>query len=192
MTTLAIIDIPNIDMSLSTLLGRKPRRCDRPDWAEVRRWLTHRSGSGAVEAVAFTNVSVPACASQQRWLHLLRTQGYAVFAKPRISGSDVDDDMLHHLHSRVAEGDVGEVLVFSHDAANFAQPIQDLVRSSPGPSFAVVGFQELAGHLAEMPAVAFIDFESISGAFSRELPRTPLLDLPEEGQWFEPLLRVAA
>src|SRR4051812_43504959 len=120
-------------------------------------------------------------------LHHLRTAGYRVFARPRISGSDIDRDMLTHLARREDEGALDRVVVFSHDGRNFLEPLVKLATTGPGVEVTVVGFEEFAHSLASAPELEFVDIEDIAGAFARPLPRTRLADLPDAGGWLEPL-----
>ena len=187
---LALIDIPNIDRTLSEVLGHKPGREDRPDWAHIRQWLQDEA-DGDVEACAFANVSDPPAAAQARWLHHLRLDGYRVFARPRIAGSDIDQDMLDHLALRASAGQVNRVTVFSHDGRNFRAPLAALADQDESLEVTVVGFDEYTGWLLDVPELRFVDIEDIPGAFARRLPRTRLENLPATGAWLEPLPRAA-
>jgi uncharacterized protein len=187
MTCIAICDMPNLDMTLADILGRKPTRADRPDWPSLYRWLETRSHTGRVEACAFTNVNQESCGSQAHWLHYLRAQGFWVFAKPKQGDSDIDTPMLEHIERRRSGGGLAQVVVVSHDSRNFFEPLQNLVALPDGPDVTVVAFREFAGALATSPELEFVDLESIPGLFSKPLPRTDLGGLPEEGSWLAPL-----
>jgi uncharacterized protein len=124
------------------------------------------------------------------WVLWLLEEGFRVFAKPKQGESDVDDDMLAHLHRRQDEGGLDAVYVGSNDARNFLEPLE--VMAEEGIEAIALGFAEYAGQLNQSHLVRFVDLEAIPGLFAAPLPRLNLELLPPEGQWFEPVGRLGS
>ena len=183
---LLVWDAPNMDMTLSTVLGGRPTPDTRPSLLAMGRWLTDRAGADDAEAAVFTNIVPEAVARVLPWVTAVRSAGFALFAKPKIEADDdIDDDLAAHVRSALATGDVAEVIMASHDAAAFEGLLADL--AATGVQATVLGFMEFAAFALRTPAIEFIDIESIPGVFAKPLPRTNLYALPREGAWFEPL-----
>ena len=175
-------DAPNIDMTLSQLLGRRPGSGDRPDMRAVLRWLADRRQPGdRLEATVFVNVPPDRPHALQGWVVFLQSIGFRVFAKPKTEGSDIDEAMVDYIQGAAAEAT--QIVVASNDARRFLEPIGAIAASIP---VAVLGFVEFAGELAEAEAWEFIDLEEIPDVIRVALPRTRLDGLPIEGGWFEP------
>jgi hypothetical protein len=119
------------------------------------------------------------------WVVSLRHMGYSVFAKPkRTRADDVDGDIARHIERRFAQGSLVELIVASHDASAFAEPLRRYAKA--GVSVLVLGYREKDTFAASSPDIIFWDMEDVPGAFERPLPRTNLFDLPTAGRWFEP------
>ena len=184
--TLLVWDAPNIDMSLGSLLGTRPSTTTRPRFDAVGRWLLGEAGpEGVAEATVFTNV-VPGSTDPVRpWVEALRNFGFAVFAKPKVDDSDVDDDMLAHIELRRREGGLAHVVVASGDGRAFREPLESLV--GQGITVTVIGFREYASFAVASEIVDFRDLEEIEGVFREPLPRVSLDHLPTGGAWLQPL-----
>ncbi|MGL5828689.1 MAG: NYN domain-containing protein, partial [Angustibacter sp.] len=90
---LLVWDAPNIDMTLSTVIGAKPSPSSRPRFDAISRWFVSGAGDRDVEGAVFANVPPQAAATMRGWIEALRSFGYSVFAKPKINpDDDVDDD----------------------------------------------------------------------------------------------------
>jgi uncharacterized protein len=174
-------DAPNIDMTLTQLLGHKPGPGDRPDMRAVLRWLVdQRAPDDDIEAAVFVNVATQRPRAIQGWISFLQNIGYHVFAKPKAGDSDIDEAMVSYL--RGAVGDGARVFVASNDARRFVEPIREIARSV---AVTVLGFVETAGELAEAEGWEFVDLQDIPDVISAALHRTRLDTLPAEGGWFE-------
>ncbi|MBW3662023.1 MAG: NYN domain-containing protein [Actinobacteria bacterium] len=184
MRHLLLWDAPNIDMTVANIIDGKPTSKERPDLHVLGKWLVDRAAGGDVEACVFINVAPHVAGPLRGWVLWLLEQGYRVFARPKVGDSDVDEDMLAHIHARAADGDLGAVYVGSNDARNFLQPLETLA----GDEVAVhaLGFTEYAGGLSTSDLITFVDLEDIPGLFEQALPRINLEVLPDEGRWFEP------
>jgi uncharacterized protein len=69
-------DAPNIDMTLTQLLGHKPGPGDRPDMRAVLRWLVdQRAPDDDVEAAVFVNVAAQRPRGIQGWISFLQNIG---------------------------------------------------------------------------------------------------------------------
>ncbi|WP_432495473.1 NYN domain-containing protein [Kineococcus gypseus] len=182
---LLVWDAPNIDMTLSAILGSRPASSDRPRFDAIARWFLAEAGDHEVEGCVFTNVQPAAAVSLRGWIEALRSFGYAVFARPKLQPEDdVDDAMLHHIAERAATYRLRRLVVASGDGRNFLAPLEELRRA--GVRCVVLSFAEVAGYAQESPHIEFVDLEDVPGAFQVSLGRTRLTALPPEGGWFRP------
>ncbi len=187
---LLIWDAPNIDMTLSTVIGARPTAASRPRFDAIAAWFVEAAGdpdapdAPEVEACVFANIP-PAVGSLQRWVEALRGFGYAVFARPKTQpDDDIDQAMLDHIAVREHSHRLRRLIVFSGDGRNFAEPLEDLARR--GTSVVVVAFSEVAGYAISSELLEFIDIEDVPGAFSAPLDRVRLDALPPDGAWLRP------
>jgi uncharacterized protein len=187
---LLIWDAPNIDMTLSTVIGARPTAETRPRFDAIAAWFVEGAGDpGApdapdVEACVFANIP-PVAGSLQRWVEALRNFGYAVFARPKTQpDDDIDQAMLDHIDVRAHSHRLRRLVVFSGDGRNFADPLEDLVRQ--GTEVVVVAFSEVAGYAISSDLLQFIDIEDVPGAFAAPLDRVRLDALPPDGAWLRP------
>jgi uncharacterized protein len=187
---LLIWDAPNIDMTLSTVIGARPTAASRPRFDAIAAWFVQGAGDpgapGApdVEACVFANIP-PVPGTLQRWVEALRGFGFAVFARPKTQpDDDIDQDMLDHIAVRAHSHRLRRLVVFSGDGRNFAEPLEDLVRA--GTSVVVVAFSEVAGYAISSDLLEFIDIEDVPGAFVEPLDRVRLDALPPDGAWLRP------
>jgi uncharacterized protein len=187
---LLIWDAPNIDMTLSTVIGQRPTAETRPRFDAIAAWFVQGAGDPAapdapdVEACVFANIP-PVVGSLQRWVEALRSFGYAVFARPKAQpNDDIDQDMLDHIDVRAHSHRLRRLVVFSGDGRNFAEPMEELVRA--GTHVTVVAFSEVAGYAISSDLLEFIDIEDVPGAFAAPLDRVRLDALPPDGAWLRP------
>lgn len=189
---LLIWDAPNIDMTLSTVIGARPTKDSRPRFDAIAAWFVEGAGgigeptadAPEVEACVFANIP-PVVGSLQRWVEALRGFGYAVFARPKSApDDDIDQDMLDHIAVREHSHRLRRLIVFSGDGRNFAEPLEDLARR--GTQVVVVAFSEVAGYAIGSDVLEFIDIEDVPGAFTEPLDRVRLDALPPDGAWLRP------
>jgi len=186
---LLVWDAPNIDMTLSNVIGGRPTPASRPRFDAVARWLLAGAVEDGrpveVEGCVFANVP-PGSATQMRgWIEAIRSFGYAVFARPKLGPEDdIDADMLVHIERRVADHRLRRLVVASGDGRNFLEPLERLGRA--GVEVIVLSFAEVAGYAQESELLHFIDLEDVPGAFTSPLPRVRLDNLPEGGAWLPP------
>ncbi|WP_432496551.1 NYN domain-containing protein [Kineococcus auxinigenes] len=182
---LLVWDAPNVDMTLSAILGSRPASSDRPRFDAIARWFLAGAGEHEVEGCVFTNVQPTAAVSLRGWIEALRSFGYAVFARPKLHPEDdVDDAMLEHIAERAATHRLRRLVVASGDGRNFLGPLEELHRA--GVRCVVLSFAEVAGYAQESPHIEFVDLEDVPGAFQVSLGRTRLSALPPGGGWFRP------
>lgn len=182
---LLIWDAPNIDMTLSTVIGAKPSPASRPRFDAVARWLVKAAEDREVEGTVFANVPPAAAATMRGWIEAIRSFGYAVFAKPKIhADDDVDLDMLAHINDRATTHKLTRLVVASGDGRNFLAPLEDLAKA--GVDVTVLSFSEVAGYALESDLLTFVDLEDVPGAFTAPLDRTRLDSLPPQGAWLRP------
>jgi uncharacterized protein len=191
---LLIWDAPNIDMTLSTVIGARPTAETRPRFDAIAAWFVESAGGEGggvtaaeapeVEACVFANIP-PVVGSLQRWVEALRGFGFAVFARPKSQpDDDIDQDMLDHIDVRAHSHHLRRLVVFSGDGRNFAEPLEELVRQ--GTEVVVVAFSEVAGYAISSELLQFIDIEDVPGAFTEPLDRVRLDALPADGAWLRP------
>lgn len=189
---LLVWDAPNIDMTLSNVIGGRPTPASRPRFDAVARWLlagAAQAGEGGrpaqVEGCVFANVPPGGAVSMRGWIEAIRSFGYAVFARPKLGpDDDVDLDMLAHIEQRAATGRLRRLVVASGDGRNFAELLERLGRE--GMDVVVLSFAEVAGYAQESDVLSFVDLEDVPGAFTSPLPRVRLDNLPEGGAWLPP------
>jgi putative heme uptake system protein len=189
--TLLVWDAPNIDMSLGSILGGRPSSASRPRFDALGRWLIARAGTDTEpEATVFTNVAPGSTDFVRPWVEALRNTGFAVFAKPKIDESDIDEDMLTHIRSRHQQGVLRQLLVASGDSRAFREPLEELVAQGVGVT--VLGFREHASFAVNSAVLGFEDLEDIPELFLQPLPRITLETLPPEGAWLPALRPLSA
>jgi putative heme uptake system protein len=187
---LLIWDAPNIDMTLSTVIGQRPTAETRPRFDAIAAWFVEGAGDSEdpdapeVEACVFANIP-PVVGSLQRWVEALRSFGFAVFARPKTQpDDDIDQAMLDHIAVRSHSHRLRRLVVFSGDGRNFAEPLEELARA--GTEVVVVAFSEVAGYAIGSDLIEFIDIEDVPGAFAAPLDRVRLDALPPDGAWLRP------
>lgn len=179
---LLVWDAPNVDMTLSNVIGTRPTPSSRPRFDAVARWLLEAAAERDVEGTVFANVPPGGAVSMRGWIEAIRSFGYDVFARPKLGpDDDVDADMLAHIHRRAATHRLHRVVVASGDGRNFLDPLEELARS--GVEVVVLSFSEVAGYAQESDLIAFVDLEDVPGAFTTPLPRVRLDNLPVGGAW---------
>lgn len=182
---LLVWDAPNIDMTLSNVIGAKPSPASRPRFDAIARWFVQAADDRDVEGSVFANIPPAAATTMRGWIEALRSFGYAVFAKPKIhSDDDVDLDMLAHISDRARTHRLVRLIVASGDGRNFLEPLEDLARA--GVQVVVLSFSEVAGYALESDLLTFVDLEDVPGAFITPLERVRLDALPPEGAWLRP------
>lgn len=187
---LLIWDAPNIDMTLSTVIGARPTKDSRPRFDAIAAWFVSGAEAGdggpvpEVEACVFANIP-PQPGSLRGFVEALRGFGYAVFARPKLQpNDDIDQDMLDHIAVREHSHQLRRLIVFSGDGRNFAEPLEQLARQ--GTQVVVVAFSEVAGYAISSDVLEFIDIEDVPGAFVEPLDRVRLDALPADGAWLRP------
>jgi uncharacterized protein len=182
---LLVWDAPNIDMTLSNVIGGRPSASSRPRFDAVAKWLLSTAEDREVEGAVFANVPPGGAATMRGWVEAIRSFGYAVFARPKLNAADdVDDDMLAHIAERARTHKLRRLVVASGDGRNFAEPLEELARD--GVIVSVLSFVEVAGYAQESDLLTFVDLEDVPGAFTTPLPRVRLDNLPEGGAWLQP------
>lgn len=187
---LLIWDAPNIDMTLSTVIGARPTKDSRPRFDAIAAWFVAGAEDAEagpppeVEACVFANIP-PQPGSLRGFVEALRGFGYAVFARPKLQpNDDIDQDMLDHIAVREHSHQLRRLVVFSGDGRNFAEPLEQLARR--GTQVVVVAFSEVAGYAISSDVLEFIDIEDVPGAFVEPLDRVRLDALPADGAWLRP------
>jgi uncharacterized protein len=141
---LLVWDAPNVDMTLSNVIGGRPTPTSRPRFDAVARWLLSAAADREVEGAVFANVPPGGAVTMRGWIEAIRSFGYAVFARPKLGPEDdVDADMLHHIAKRARTHRLRRLVVASGDGRNFLDPLEELARA--GVEVVVLSFAEVAG-----------------------------------------------
>jgi uncharacterized protein len=179
---LLVWDAPNVDMTLSNVIGARPTPSSRPRFDAVARWLLSSAEERDVEGTVFANVPPGGAVSMRGWIEAIRSFGYDVFARPKLGpDDDVDADMVDHIRLRARTRRLHRVVVASGDGRNFLDPLEELARG--GVEVVVLSFSEVAGYAQESELISFVDLEDVPGAFTTPLPRVRLDNLPVGGAW---------
>jgi uncharacterized protein len=179
---LLVWDAPNVDMTLSNVIGARPTPSSRPRFDAVARWLLAAAGERDVEGTVFANVPPGGAVSMRGWIEAIRSFGYDVFARPKLGpDDDVDADMVDHIRRRAETHRLHRVVVASGDGRNFLEPLEEIART--GVEVVVLSFSEVAGYAQESDLISFVDLEDVPGAFTSPLPRVRLDNLPVGGAW---------
>src|SRR4051794_17383006 len=126
---LLVWDAPNIDMTLSNVIGAKPSPTSRPRFDAIARWFVDGAGDRDVEGSVFANIPPATAGGMRGWIEAIRSFGYAVFAKPKLHpDDDVDLDMLAHIADRATRRRLVRLIVASGDGRNFLEPLENLAR----------------------------------------------------------------
>jgi uncharacterized protein len=188
---LLVWDAPNVDMTLSNVIGGRPTAASRPRFDAVARWLLTGADGREVEGCVFANVPPAIATTMRGWVEAIRGFGFAVFAKPKLAhDDDIDDDMLRHIEQRAATRRLRRLVVASGDGKNFAGPLEELAKA--GVEVIVLSFWEVAGYAQESDLLRFIDLEDVPGAFTVPLARVRLDNLPVGGAWLPPTRPMSA
>ncbi len=185
---LLVWDAPNVDMSLSETIGRRPDASTRPRFDAVGRWLVGEAErlDAEAEAAIFVNVPAEGARTMTPFVHTMRTLGFSVFAKPKLApGDDIDDELCGHVLHRLEEGHLAAVYVASMDGRAVGEPLRAV--AGAGVPATVLGFAEFGGWVEPVPGVEFLDLEDLPGVFDPPLERETLFRLPPEGRWLRPL-----
>src|SRR3982751_1912429 len=111
---LLVWDAPNIDMTLSNVIGGRPSASSRPRFDAVAKWLLSTAADRAGEGAGFANLPPGGAAHKRGGGGAIGSFGYAVFARPKLNASDdVDDDMLAHIAERARTHHLRRLVVAS-------------------------------------------------------------------------------
>lgn len=182
---LLVWDAPNVDMTLSNVIGARPSPASRPRFDAIGRWFLSQAGERDVEACVFTNVQPGTAANVRGWVEAVRGFGYSVFAKPKLQPEDdVDEAMLDHITNRARTRRLRRLVVASGDRRNFQERLEELAMD--GIDVTVLSFAEVASYAQSSEHLTFVDLEDVPGAFVAPLDRVRLDRLPPEGAWLRP------
>ena len=72
---LLVWDAPNVDMTLSNVIGGRPTPSSRPRFDAVARWLLAAAGDRDVEGTVVANVPPGGAVSMRGWIEAIRSFG---------------------------------------------------------------------------------------------------------------------
>ena len=162
---LLVWDAPNIDMTLSNVIGAKPSPASRPRFDAIARWFVHHAPRTGTSRAASSPTSrpprPPACAAGSR-----RSARSATRCSPSPSCTRTTTS-TSTCSSTSPTGPpqrrLTRLIVASGDGRNFLEPLEDLARS--GVQVVVLSFSEVAGYAMESDLLTFLDLEDVPGAF---------------------------
>jgi uncharacterized protein len=174
-----LVDGPNIDGVLGTVLGRRPRPQERPRWDRVKAYLDLLFRP-AVPNRLFVVDRARIGDGAFGFIRALRSIGWRVLPATlvgRYPGNDdpVDESILDHLHDMSESPRLAaqsRIALLSHDHI-FAEPLADI--GGLGARVVVVGFREEFHpsylELERQGKCELHDLEFDAGAFNVRLPR---------------------
>lgn len=187
-TVLLMVDVPNLDMVLTKVLGTKPTRDNRPKYDVLKRFFEDKFDNAQVLATAFMNAREENYSSKLGWHDaFLKPQGWNTFLKPQYGdGNDPDEDIDEAMISYIQEIranpalDVQSVIIVSHDAKRFTSVLEELARQGVKATYAV--FSE---YLSPKPAevIDVVDLRDIPDISHTKLVDKRFTSLPREGMW---------
>src|SRR6476619_5117760 len=74
---LLVWDAPNIDMTLSNVIGAKPSPASRPRFDAIARWFVQAAADRDVEGSVFANIPPSTATGMRGWIEAIRSFGYA-------------------------------------------------------------------------------------------------------------------
>lgn len=180
---LLIWDAPNVDMTLSSVIGRRPTSATRPRYDAVAEWFVAGAGDQDVQGAVFTNYADGTAGHIRPWLEAVRTIGFDVFVKPKHDPEDdIDGNMIAHIRHTRASRRLARLVVVSGDGRAFEEELEQV--AGAGVDVVVISFDEVASWARQAPSLTFMDLEDIPGAFKEPLVgRIRLETLPAEGAW---------
>lgn len=126
--TLLIVDVPNLTRSLYEEMYLTSPRWDKlADWA----WRQACRTQSDLHYYAFLNIPLPDEAAsfevrQAQIEALLRSHYDVVVNEKEKPDDDVDEAMVSMIHAYIRDYDLQEVIIVSHDMANFAGIVHEL------------------------------------------------------------------
>lgn len=156
---------------------------NRLDFVAVGRFVANSAANTNV-AAATVFVNVPekhdAVVGLQRFVHLLRSNGFGVYGRPQIDGSDIDDNLVAH----VAERRPSRLIIATHDVELIKRCMAKVGEGCP---VTVLGYEENSAWTISNRGVDFVDLEDVPGSYAQPLQRSALRRLPPEGRFLAPI-----
>ncbi len=176
-------DLPNMTSSLGRVIGSSAAKKTRYDFATLANYVVEVAGEDLTAAgTVFVNVDKDQLPGLQRFVNMLRSCGFGVYARPKIDDSDIDDNLVAHVQANAA--DIAHLLIATHDKglADRTAAVLD-----PDCRVTVLGFEELSSYALGSDRFEFVDLGDIDGMFTKPLARSLLSRLPDEGTYLRPL-----
>lgn len=171
--TYVLVDGENIDATLGTMLGRRPRPDDRPRWERLLQFAKDRWGQ-QTNGLFFlaANNELP-----MTFVQALVALGYRPIPLSGAAGEKVVDIAIQRTLAELRRRDA-DVLLVSNDG-DFLEQVGDLL---DGRRVGIVGFVEFRNsafaQLADRGLTSF-DLEYDVRAFNDQLPRVRIIPIDE-------------
>ena len=171
--TYVLVDGENIDATLGTMLGRRPRPDDRPRWERLLQFAQDRWGQ-QTNGLFFlaANNELP-----MTFVQALVALGYRPIPLSGAAGEKVVDIAIQRTLAELRRRDA-DVLLVSNDG-DFLEQVGDLL---DGRRVGIVGFVEFRNsafaQLADRGLTSF-DLEYDVRAFNDQLPRVRIIPIDE-------------
>ncbi len=171
--TYVLVDGENIDATLGTMLGRRPRPEERPRWERLLQFAKDRWGQ-QTNGLFFlaANNELP-----MTFVQALVALGYRPIPLSGAAGEKVVDIAIQRTLAELRRRDA-DVLLVSNDG-DFLEQVGDLL---DGRRVGIVGFVEFRNsafaQLAERGLTSF-DLEYDVRAFNDQLPRVRIIPIDE-------------
>jgi len=185
---IAVLDAPNIDWTLNTILGRPPTRGDRPDFAKLRDFIIAKTAKK--EVVKNTNISFKGrmfinfrkdnIAKIEAFVsYMTRQTGWSVCVKNKgdvgadvAYQHDIDFELLAYLVENTPKNSLAHFYVMTNDLNNVGSYLKKLAMA--GHWVTLVCFTNF-GSIEDLisAGVKVYDFRDISG-LTNNLPPKPI------------------
>ena len=171
---LLVWDAPNLCIRGGTAVLTHPKSEELLGVDRIGVWLRRRAAARGMTASAtvFMNVSPHKLDANFTFARAVMEAGFALHARPKQQRTDdVDQAMVEHLKGAMAAGDVGEVIVASHDRRAFAAVLGQAAHQ--GVAASVLGHCGRANWVDGVNGVSFIDLRFVAACTQSLEVNTP-------------------
>jgi hypothetical protein len=184
----AVLDAPNIDWSLNSILGRPPTRGDRPNFSRLREWMITKTTKKEVvdlheisfKGRMFINFRADNMAKIEAFVsYMTRQTGWSACVKNKGDVGagvpyqhDIDLELLEYLKENTPKNSLAHFYVMTNDLNNVGDYLMELAKAGHWVTLVCFtnygNFEDLIG-----AGVKVYDYRDIEGVISN-LPPKPI------------------
>lgn len=183
-TVLIEVDVHNLDMMLTNLIGEKPTEQNRVRYDILKKYFVDMYPDAQVVASAYMNVRSDNYTSVMGWVeNALKRMGWQAYVKPKLNrDDDIDEAVVEHIKAMVNNPsiDLRDIVVVSHDTSRFSDLLESLAREGHKVTYAV--FTELLSPYPD-ESVEIVDLRDIPQISHTEIPDKRFEKIPAAGMW---------